>query len=66
MERKDPTYRASVDSDGEQIDADTMKDVLNFVDATTTKDRNGRGSTRNEGRVGMEMEAKEVTWWCKW
>ena len=30
----DPTYRASVDSDVQQIDADTMKDVLNFVDAT--------------------------------
>ena len=28
-------YRASVDSDGQQIDADTVKDVLNFVDATT-------------------------------
>ena len=27
-------YRASVDSDGQQIDADTVKDVLNFVDAT--------------------------------
>ena len=27
-------YRASVDSDGQQIDADTVKDVLNFVDTT--------------------------------
>ena len=35
LEQKDPTYRASVDSDGEQIDADTVKNVLNFVDATT-------------------------------
>ena len=35
MERRDPTYRASVDSYSQQIDADTMKDVLNFVDTTT-------------------------------
>ena len=35
MERKDPMYRASVDAEGEQIDAETVKDVLNFVDATT-------------------------------
>ena len=35
MEQRDPMYRASVDSDGQQIDADTMKDVLNFVDART-------------------------------
>ena len=35
LERKDPTYRASVDAEGEQIDAETVKDVLNFVDATT-------------------------------
>ena len=35
MERRDPTYRASVDSDSQQFDADTMKDVLNFVDTTT-------------------------------
>ena len=37
MERKDPTYRASIDAEGEQIDAETVKDVLNFVDATTDK-----------------------------
>ena len=35
MEQRDPMYRASIDSDVLQIDANTVKDVLNFVDATT-------------------------------
>ena len=46
-------YRASVDSDGQQIDADTVKDVLNFVDATMDEGTEvAEGDTRNEGRVG--------------
>ena len=57
-------YRASVDSDGQQIDADTVKDVLNFVDATTDE---GTKVTKvaaemKEGLavgVGTEMEAKQ-------
>ena len=64
LERKDPTYRASVDSDGEQIDADTMKDVLNFVDATTDEGTEMAevAPEMKEGlavEVGMETEAKE-------
>ena len=43
-------YRASVDSDSQQIDADTMKDVLNFVDATT--DGGTEVTEMAPGRVG--------------
>ena len=64
LEQKDPTYRASVDSDGQQIDADTMKDVLNFVDATMDEGTEIAevAPEMKEGlavEVGMEMEAKE-------
>ena len=59
MEQRDPMYRASVDSDGQQIDADTVKDVLNFVDAGTEVAE--VAPEMKEGlavEVGMEMEAK--------
>ena len=64
MERRDPTYRASVDSDVQQIDADTMKDVLNFVDATTDKGTEvvEVAAEMKEGLavgVGTETEAKQ-------
>ena len=64
MERTDPTYRASVDSDGQQIDADTVKDVLNFVDATTDEGTEVAEVTAEmkEGLavgVGTETEAKQ-------
>ena len=64
MERRDPTYRASVDSEGQQIDADTVKDVLNFVDATTDEGTEVAEVTAEmkEGlavEVGMEMEVKQ-------
>ena len=57
-------YRASVDSDGQQIDADTVKDVLNFVDATTDKGTEVAevAAEMKEGlavEVGMETEAKQ-------
>ena len=57
-------YRASVDSDGQQIDSHTVKDVLNFVD--TTMDEGTEvvevAPEMKEGlavEVGMEMEAKQ-------
>ena len=64
LERKDPTYRASVDSDGEQIDADTVKDVLNFVDTTTDEGTEMAevAPEMKEGlavEVGMETEVKQ-------
>ena len=64
MERRDPTYRASVDSDSQQIDADTMKDVLNFVDATTDEVTEVAevAAEMKEGlavEVGTETEAKQ-------
>ena len=64
MERRDPTYRASVDSDGQQIDADTVKDVLNFVDATTDEGTEVAevAAEMKEGLavgVGTETEAKQ-------
>ena len=64
LERKDPTYRASVDAEGEQIDAETMKDVLNFVDATTDEGTEMAEVSleMKEGlavEVCMEMEAKQ-------
>ena len=64
MERRDPTYRASVDSDGQQIDADTVKDVLNFVDATTNKGTEVAevAPEMKEGlavEVGTETEVKQ-------
>ena len=64
LERKDPTYRASVDSDGEQIDADTVKDVLNFVDATTDEGTEMAevALEMKEGlavEIGMETEVKQ-------
>ena len=64
MERRDPTYRASVDSDGQQIDANTMKDVLNLVDATTDEGTEVMevAPEMKEGlavEVGMETEAKQ-------
>ena len=64
MERRDPTYRASVDSDCQQIDADTMKDVLNFVDATTEEGTEVAevAAEKKEGLavgVGMETEVKQ-------
>ena len=57
-------YRASVDSDGQQIDADTMKDVLNFVDATTDEGTEVAevAPEMKEGlvvEVGTETEAKQ-------
>ena len=57
-------YRASVDSDGQQIDADTVKDVLIFVDATTDKGTEVAevAAEMKEGlavEVGMETEAKQ-------
>ena len=57
-------YRASVDSDGQQIDADTMKDVLNFVDATMDEGTEvvEVAAEMKEGlavEVGTEMEAKQ-------
>ena len=64
MERRDPTYRASVDSDVQQIDADTVKDVLNFVDATTDEGTEVAevAAEMKEGLavgVGTETEAKQ-------
>ena len=57
-------YRASVDSDSQQIDADTVKDVLNFVDATMDEGTEVAevAPEMKEGlavEVGMEMEAKQ-------
>ena len=64
LERKDPTYRASVDAEGEQIDAETVKDVLNFVDATTDEGTEMAevALEMKEGlavEVGMETEVKQ-------
>ena len=64
MEQRDPTYRASVDSDSQQIDANTVKDVLNFVDATTDKGTEvvEVAPEMKEGlavEVGTETEAKQ-------
>ena len=64
MEQKDPMYRASVDSDGEQIDVDTVKDVLNFVDTTTDEGTEMAevALEMKEGlavEVGMETEVKQ-------
>ena len=57
-------YRASVDSDGQQIDADTVKDVLNLVDATMDKGTEVAevAAEMKEGlavEVGTEMEVKQ-------
>ena len=57
-------YRASVDSDGQQIDADTVKDVLNFVDTTMDEGTEVAevAAEMKEGlavEVGMEMEVKQ-------
>ena len=57
-------YRASIDSDGQQIDADTVKDVLNFVDATMDEGTEVAevAPEMKEGlavEVGMETEAKQ-------
>ena len=64
LEQRDPTYRASVDSDRLQIDADTVKDVLNFVDATMDEGTEVAdvAAEMKEGLavgVGTEMEAKQ-------
>ena len=64
MERRDPTYRASVDSDGQQIGANTVKDVLNFVDTTTDEGTEvvEVAQEMKEGlavEVGMETEVKQ-------
>ena len=64
MERRDTTYRASVDSDGQQIDADTVKDVLKFVDATMDEGTEVAevAPEMKEGlavEVGTETEAKQ-------
>ena len=64
MERRNPTYRASVDSDGQQIDADTVKDVLNFVDATMDEGTEvaEMAAEMKEGlavEVGTETEVKQ-------
>ena len=64
MERKDPMYRASVDAEGEQIDAETVKDVLNFVDATMDEGTEMAevALEMKEGlavEVGMETEVKQ-------
>ena len=57
-------YRASVDSDGQQIDADTVKNVLNFVDATMDEGTEvvEVAAEMKEGlavEVGTETEAKQ-------
>ena len=64
MERRDPTYRASVESDSQQIDADTVRDVLNFVDATMDEGIEvvQVAPEMTEGlavEVGMETEATQ-------
>ena len=64
MEQRDPTYRASVDSDSQQIDADTVKDVLNFVNATTDEGTEvAEVAPEMKGglavEVGTETEAKQ-------
>ena len=56
--------RASVDSDGQQIDANTVKDVLNFVDATMDEGTEVAevAPEMKEGlavEIGTEMEAKQ-------
>ena len=63
-EQRDPMYRASVDSDGQQIDADTVKDVLIFVDATMDEgtEVGEVAPEMKEGlavEVGTETEAKQ-------
>ena len=57
-------YRASVDSNGQQIDADTVKDVLSFVDATMDEGTEVAevAPEMKEGlaiEVGTETEAKQ-------
>ena len=57
-------YRASVDAEGERIDAETVKDVLNFVDATTDEGTEMAevALEMKEGlavEVGMETEVKQ-------
>ena len=64
LEQKDPTYRASVDAESEQIDAETVKDVLNFVDATTDEGTEMAevALEMKEGlavEVGMETDVKQ-------
>ena len=57
-------YRASVHSHGQQIDADTIKDVLNFVGTTTDEGTEvvEVAAEMKEGlavEVGTETEAKQ-------
>ena len=60
LEQKDPTYRASVDAEGEQIDAETVKDVLNFVDATTDEGTEmAEVSLKMKEGLAVETEAKQ-------
>ena len=58
-------YRPSVESDGKQLDANTVKDVLNFVDATTGEEADVAEVAQDmkEGlavKVGVETEAKQA------
>ena len=54
-----------MESDGKQLDADTVKDVLNFVDATTGEEADVAVVAEDmkeglAGEVGVETEAKQA------
>ena len=54
-----------MESDGKQLDADTVKDVLNFVDVTTGEEADVAevAEDMKEGlavEVGVETEAKQA------
>ena len=54
-----------MESDGKQLDADTVKDVLNFVDATTGKEADVAVVAEDmkeglAGEVGVETEATQA------
>ena len=54
-----------MESDGKQLDADTVKDVLNFVDATTGEEADVAVVAEDmkeglAGEVGVETEATQA------
>ena len=60
-----------MESDGKQLDADTVKDVLNFVDATTGEEADVAVVVEDmkeglAGEVGTRQKQRRPTLYLKW
>ena len=66
MQQKDPTYRPNVQCEGKQIETEVVKEILTFVDTTTSECTDVAEVTAEMKQdlvavdIVMDMETKEV------